>query len=96
MATHSSILAWRIPWTEEPGGLQPMGSQEPNMTERLSSAQHSRFMFNLVRNFQTNFQVGCNILKSCQKGIRILVVLNSYQHLVSSVLFMSDFLVRVQ
>ena len=27
MAPHSSILAWRIPWTEEPGGLQPMGSQ---------------------------------------------------------------------
>ena len=26
-ATHSSILAWRIPWTEEPGGLQPIGSQ---------------------------------------------------------------------
>ena len=25
MATHSSILAWRIPWTEEPGGLQSMG-----------------------------------------------------------------------
>ena len=32
MATHSSILAWRIPRTEEPGGLQPMGS-ESNMTE---------------------------------------------------------------
>ena len=28
MATHSSILAWEIPWTEEPGGLQAMGSQE--------------------------------------------------------------------
>ena len=28
MATHSSILAWRIPWTEEPGGLQSMGSQQ--------------------------------------------------------------------
>ena len=27
MATHPSILAWRIPWTEEPGGLQSMGSQ---------------------------------------------------------------------
>ena len=27
MATHSSILDWRIPWTEEPGGLQSMGSQ---------------------------------------------------------------------
>ena len=32
MATHSSILAWRIPWTEEPGGLQSMGSQELDMT----------------------------------------------------------------
>ena len=32
MATHSSILAWRIPWTEELGRLQPMGSQEPDMT----------------------------------------------------------------
>ena len=27
MATHASILAWRIPWTEEPGGLQSVGSQ---------------------------------------------------------------------
>ena len=27
MATHSSILAWKIPWAEEPGGLQSMGSQ---------------------------------------------------------------------
>ena len=27
IATHSSILTWRIPWTEEPGGLQSMGSQ---------------------------------------------------------------------
>ena len=30
MATHSSILAWRIPWTEEPGGRQSMGSQRVN------------------------------------------------------------------
>ena len=28
MATHSNTLAWEIPWTEEPGGLQPMGSQK--------------------------------------------------------------------
>ena len=33
MATHSSVLAWRIPWTEEPCGLQPMGSQESDTTE---------------------------------------------------------------
>ena len=32
MATHCSILAWRSPWTEEPGGLQFMGSQELNST----------------------------------------------------------------
>ena len=31
MATHSSILTWRIPWTEEPGRLQSMGSQELDM-----------------------------------------------------------------
>ena len=33
MATHSSILAWKIPWTEEPGGLQPMGRKELDTTE---------------------------------------------------------------
>ena len=33
MSTHSSILAWRIPWREEPGGLQSKGSQELDMTE---------------------------------------------------------------
>ena len=31
-ATHSSVLAWRIPWTEEPGRLQSMGSQESDTT----------------------------------------------------------------
>ena len=33
MATHSSILAWRIPWTDDPGGLQSMKLQELKMTE---------------------------------------------------------------
>ena len=33
MATHSSIFAWRIPWTEEPGSLDFMGSQESDTTE---------------------------------------------------------------
>ena len=37
MATHSSVLAWRIPWTEDPGGLQPMGSKESDMTKWLST-----------------------------------------------------------
>ena len=35
MASHSSTFAWKIPWTEEPGGLQSMGSLESDTTERL-------------------------------------------------------------
>ena len=37
VATHSSILAWKIPWTEEPGRLQAMWSQRVDTTEQLSS-----------------------------------------------------------
>ena len=33
MATHSSIFAWRIPWTEEPVGYSPWGHKESDMTE---------------------------------------------------------------
>ena len=42
MATHSSILAWRIPWTEEPGGLQSTGSQRVrhDWTTSLSLYKH--------------------------------------------------------
>ena len=39
MATHSSTLAWRIPWIEEPGGLQSMGSQSQT---RLSDLEHTQ------------------------------------------------------
>ena len=39
MATHSSILAWEIPWTEEPGGLQFMGSQR--IGHDLATKQYS-------------------------------------------------------
>ena len=35
MATHSSILAWRTPWTEEPGELQSLGGKELDTTEQL-------------------------------------------------------------
>ena len=40
MATCSSILAWEIPWTEEPGGLQSMGHRESGSADQLS-IQHS-------------------------------------------------------
>ena len=42
MATHSSILAWRSPWTEEPGELQSRGSQESDTTE-VTSHTHKVF-----------------------------------------------------
>ena len=42
IATHSSILAWRIPHTEEPGRLQFMGSKESDTTERLRHSKQSR------------------------------------------------------
>ena len=38
LATHSSILAWRIPWTEEPGGLQSIESQRGDMAEATEHA----------------------------------------------------------
>ena len=45
MATHSGILAWEIPQTEEPGGLQPMGSQRVryNLATKQRQQQHSCF-----------------------------------------------------
>ena len=57
MATHSSILAWGIPWTEEPGGLQSMGHKELDAIERLSTAsvymrgrltKHNNFMMTIL------------------------------------------------
>ena len=41
MATHSSIVAWEIPWTEDPGKLQSTGSQESDVTERLNIRVHT-------------------------------------------------------
>ena len=38
MATHSSVLAWRIPWTEEPGELHSMASQRQTLTEATENA----------------------------------------------------------
>ena len=43
MAPHSSILAWRIPWTEEPGGLQSMGSPRIGHSGSDSTGTHTGF-----------------------------------------------------
>ena len=43
MATHSSILAWRLPWTEEPGGLQSLSHKGSDTTERRSRSSNGWF-----------------------------------------------------
>ena len=48
MATHCSILAWRIPWTEEPGRLQSMGSQELDTTQQISTQQHTQCLAQVI------------------------------------------------
>ena len=48
-ATHSSILAWRISWTEELGGLQSTGHKESDMTERLHFPSNILFLKIAIR-----------------------------------------------
>ena len=55
MATHSSILAWKILWIEEPSGLQSMESQESDMTERL------HFHFHTDSSPRPSEQKGCSL-----------------------------------
>ena len=44
MATHSSVLAWRIPWTEKPGGLHAVhGAAESDTTEQLTTVQGANY-----------------------------------------------------
>ena len=47
MATHSSVLGWRVPWTEEPGGQRPQGCRESDTTEATWRA-HTGLHFNGV------------------------------------------------
>ena len=44
MATHSSIFAWKIPWTEEPGGLQSRGLQSVGHNRATRQTQHTNFL----------------------------------------------------
>ena len=55
MTTHISILAWRIPETEKPGGCSPSGHKEPDTTERLSTAQHGCYIGELLFSLHVYF-----------------------------------------
>ena len=49
MATHSSILAWEIPWTEEPGGLQFKGSQRVGQDQAIKHRKTKQILFSLLQ-----------------------------------------------
>ena len=57
MATHSSILAWRIQWTEEPGGLQSMGGKKSDKIDRLTLS-----LFIPLEGLKAKGQAGQNII----------------------------------
>ena len=63
MAPHSSTLAWKIPWTEEPGGLQSMGSLELDKTKRL----HFHFSLSCIGEGNGN-PLQCSCLENPRDG----------------------------
>ena len=68
MATHSSILAWRIPWTEEPGGLQSMGLQRAGHDWATFTSLHiprKKRKTDMVDSYQ--YQPWCAPSRSCDK-----------------------------
>ena len=63
MAPHSSTLAWKIPWMEEPGGLQSMGSLQSDTTERL----HFHFSLSCIGEGNGN-PLQCSCLENPRDG----------------------------
>ena len=63
MAAHSSTLAWKIPWMEEPGGLQSIGSLESDTTERL----HLHFSLSCIGEGNGN-PLQCSCLENPRDG----------------------------
>ena len=63
MAPHSSVLAWRIPGTGEPGGLPSMGSQSRTQLKRLSSSSSSRDLLKKIRDTKGTFHAQMGSIK---------------------------------
>ena len=69
MAPHSSTLAWKIPWTEEPGRLQSMGGKESDMTEQF----HFHFLLFTFMHWRRKWQPTPVFLPGKSRGRRSLV-----------------------
>ena len=82
MATHSSILAWRIPWTEEPGGLQSMGVQRVEHDWSDLTCMHPFLQFNsvqslsCVRLFATPWTAACQAFLSITNSWSLLKLMS--------------------
>ena len=61
MVTHSRIFAWKIPWTEEPGGLSPWGRKECDMAEHAHVDTHTQLI---------HFAVQQKLPQHCKATIR--------------------------
>ena len=64
MATHSSILAWRIPWTEEPAGCNPWDRKELDMSEQIMMLERSE---SINISFDTFYMENYYVLEIVQK-----------------------------
>ena len=99
MAPHSSTLAWKIPWTEEPGGLQSMGSRRVGHDWATSLSlsgytpssgiyeSYGRSVFSFLRNLHTVLHSGCFNLHSHKRGP--LFSTHPRQHIVCKFLMMA-------
>ena len=83
MATHSSILAWRIPWREEPGRLQSMGSQRVghdwetslHFTDTCTIQKHVWLLFFSIFMILPLFQICCSCQWYQSSRLQILVIM---------------------
>ena len=87
MATHSNILAWRIPWTEEPGGLQSMGSQRAghNWATNTHIHTHTHTHTHTVRRNMSKKRTGNNgVVKAKDNSMKEEVVNSIKDHAAKS------------
>ena len=74
MATHSSILAWRIPWTKEPGGLQSMGSQRVRHDWVTNTNTHKRcYMHSTRAMFYLHVEICSSAIFAAHKNVDLYI-----------------------
>ena len=77
-AAHSSVLAWRFPWTEEPGGLQPMGLQ------RVGHEEDQRIILNVVclKKITSSLKLPCTKMSILQRrNDKIFAIIHPFQQI---------------